>query len=89
MITTSADFVSQSRNFGNPGHTDDANVSLAMLKEIFPNLSPNAEGYEKKLSAIRKLRKLGKRLNTLTMRFGRGVIGLMLDSSMVLVSDNM
>lgn len=89
VITTSADFVSRSRNFGNPGHTDDANVSLAMLKEIFPNLSPNAEGYEKKLSAIRKLRKLGKRLNTLTMRFGRGVIGLMLDSSMVLVSDNM
>ncbi|KAK6826937.1 hypothetical protein RU639_004403 [Aspergillus parasiticus] len=89
VITTSADFVSRPRNFGNPGHTDDANVSLAMLKEIFPDMRPNAEGYEKKLSAIRKLRKLGKRLNTLTMRFGRGVIGLMLDSSMVLVSDNM
>ncbi|KAE8144469.1 hypothetical protein BDV25DRAFT_166775 [Aspergillus avenaceus] len=89
VISTSTDFVSRSRNFGNPGHTDDANVSLAMLKEIFPDLRPNGEGYEKKLTAIKKLRKLGKRLNTLTMRFGRGVIGLMLDSSMALVSDTM
>ncbi|KAE8143520.1 hypothetical protein BDV38DRAFT_276606 [Aspergillus pseudotamarii] len=48
VIITSANFVSRPRNLGNPGHTDNANVSLAILKEIFPDLRPNAEEYEKK-----------------------------------------
>lgn len=81
VITTSASFEHQTKSFGNPGNQDDSNVARSMMKDIFPDMLPTMEEYQRKLSVIKGMRKLGKRLHILALKFGRGVFGLMLDCS--------
>lgn len=93
VITTATNFEHQTKTFGNPVNQDDSKVTRSMMKDIFPDLLPTAEGYQRKFAAVKRLRKLGKRLHTLASKFGRGVFGLMLDcdptSNSMMISENM
>ena len=89
-ITTSAStsFEHQTKTFGNPG-----NVALSMMKDIFLDMLPTTEDYQRKSSVIKGMRRLGKRLYLLASKFGKGVFGLMLDcsptSNPMMISDEM
>ena len=92
VITTSASFEHQTKTVGNPGNQDDSNVARSMMRDIFPDMLPETEEYQRKLPMIKGMRKLGKRLHILDSNFGRGVFGLMLDcstSNHMTVSDDM
>lgn len=92
-ITTSTSFEHQIKTLGNPANQDDANVARSMMRDIFPETLPTMDDYQRKLSVIKGMRKLGKRLHILTSKFGRGIFALMLDYSPtnnpMIVSDNM
>ena len=93
VITTATNFGHQTKTSGNPVNQDDSKVTRSMMKDIFPDLLPTGEAYRRKFSAVKRLRKLGKRLHTLASKFGRGVFGLMLDcdptSTSMAISENM
>ena len=63
-ITTSAStsFEHQTKTFGNPG-----NVARSMMKDIFLDMLPTMEDYQRKSSVIKGMRKLGKRLYLLAV----------------------
>ncbi|GCB25539.1 hypothetical protein AAWM_08424 [Aspergillus awamori] len=79
--TTSADFEYPKRGAGNPSRKDDAKVAQAMMKELFPDLSPISPVYAQEYAAIKHYRKVGQRLYILTDRFGPGILGLTLDAT--------
>ncbi|GKZ74995.1 hypothetical protein AnigIFM50267_001991 [Aspergillus niger] len=79
--TTSADFEHPKRGAGNPSRKDDAKVAQAMMKELFPDLSPISPVYAQEYAAIKHYRKVGQRLYMLTDRFGPGILGLTLDAT--------
>ncbi|RDH26484.1 hypothetical protein BDQ94DRAFT_177759 [Aspergillus welwitschiae] len=88
--TTSADFEHPKRGAGNPSRKDDAKVAQAMMKELFPDLSPTSPVYAQEYAAIKYYRKVGQRLYILTDRFGPGILGLTLDPTHELeISDTM
>ena len=93
VVTTAADFEHQTKTFGNPVNQDDSKVTQSMMRDIFPDLLPSAEGYQEKFRAVKRLRKLGKRLHTLASKFGTGIFGLMLDceptSNRMMILENM
>ncbi|GLA56191.1 hypothetical protein AnigIFM63604_005161, partial [Aspergillus niger] len=76
---TSADFEYPKRGAGNPSRKDDAKVAQAMMKELFPDLSPTSPMYAQEYVVIKHYRKVGQRLYILTDRFGPGILGLTLD----------
>ncbi|RDH26311.1 hypothetical protein BDQ94DRAFT_176472 [Aspergillus welwitschiae] len=76
---TSADFEHPKRGAGNPSRKDDAKIAQAMMKELFPDLSPTSPVYAQEYVAIKHYRKVGQRLYILTDRFGPGILGLTLD----------
>ncbi|PQE27956.1 hypothetical protein CJF30_00009160 [Rutstroemia sp. NJR-2017a BBW] len=65
------------RKPGNHGRIDDAEVSRAIMKALYPDLEPDSLGYKQAYSVVSKLRKLGQRLNILTAKFGHGIPGLL------------
>ncbi|KAL7649071.1 hypothetical protein ACMYSQ_012515 [Aspergillus niger] len=79
--TTSADFEHPKRGAGNPSRKDDAKVAQAMMKELFPDLSPISPMYAQEYAAIKHYRKVGQRLYILIDRFGPGILGLTLDAT--------
>lgn len=52
-------------------------MSKLIMKEIYPNLEINSPEYENRLGFVKKLRKLGQRLDFLVERFGYGILGVL------------
>ena len=65
------------RNFGNPLNVAEAEITKAMMKEIYPNVSLNSTDYDTKYREISQLRRLGRRLDMLVSIFGLGILGLL------------
>ncbi|KAE8152219.1 hypothetical protein BDV25DRAFT_170639 [Aspergillus avenaceus] len=81
------------KSFGNPRNNDDARVTQAMMKDICPGLEPGMDNYRTQLTKFKRWRKLAKRLHSLTEKYGRGILGLMLGKisachSVLTISDN-
>lgn len=77
--TTPATYTTAKQGRGNPMHKEDSLVAKAMVHECFPEMTPDSEDFKLKLSFMKRIRKLGKRLHMLTEKFGLGVLGLLFD----------
>jgi len=66
-----------SRNSGNPLNIAEAKVAKAMMNEIFPHLLRGTQEYAEKATAVKNLRRLGRKFHVLTTHFGRGILALL------------
>lgn len=82
IVTTPASFQSRKRKAGNPFHAAESEVTERMTKGIFPNLLPGTDDYNEKKASLKRVRKLGQRLQILVARFGNGILGLILNDDM-------
>ncbi|GBF62506.1 hypothetical protein TMEN_5052 [Trichophyton mentagrophytes] len=91
VLATPLDFKQATRKSGNPVNNADSEVTKTMIHKCFPEVQQSTEKYMSKYQAIKRLRKLGERLHFVTTKFGRGVLGLLLDgvtvSRILAVSD--
>lgn len=91
VVNTPDNFGNQTKMPGNRRNWEDTQVTRSMLSEVFPDATD--EMYRQMFPTFKKLRKLGKRLHTLSSKFGKGIFGLMLDcipdSGSMTISDNM
>jgi hypothetical protein len=79
VITTSSDFPDHPRRRGNPANRSVAELTERMMHDMFPALASGTDEYKIKYRLMSNLRRLGHRLNILEKRFGRGILGLMID----------
>lgn len=79
FMTTSADFADHLRRPGNPANRSVACLTERMMQDIFPFLAPGTAEYRVKYRLMSNLRRLGHRLDMLELRFGKGILGLMID----------
>lgn len=79
FMTTSADFVDHLRRPGNPANRSVACLTERMMQDIFPSLVSGTGEYRVKYRLMSNLRRLGHRLDMLELRFGKGILGLMID----------
>lgn len=91
IVHTPDNFGNQTKMPGNRRNWEDTQITRSMLSEVFPDATD--EIYRQMFPTFKKLRKLGKRLHTLSSKFGKGIFGLMLncipDSGSMTISDNM
>ncbi|KAI1957070.1 hypothetical protein LOZ58_005992 [Ophidiomyces ophidiicola] len=91
--TTPLDFKQATRKSGNPVNNADSEVTKTIMHKCFPEVQPSTERYAAKYRAMKRIRKLGERLHFMTTKFGRGVLGLLLDGremhEEIGISDNM
>lgn len=91
VVNTPDNFGNLTKMPGNRRNWEDTQVTRSMLLEVFPEATD--EIYRKMFPTFKKLRKLGKRLHTLSSKFGKGIFGLMLDcipdSDSMTISDNL
>jgi hypothetical protein len=73
---------------GNPGYNAKSEVTLLMMKEIYPDIDSSSLQYKSKYRAVSQLQTLGRRYLNLADRFGKGVLGLLPPSNLT-NSDNM
>ncbi|KAE8327778.1 hypothetical protein BDV39DRAFT_204487 [Aspergillus sergii] len=73
---------------GNPGYNAKSEVTLLMIREIYPDIDSSSLEYKSKYRAVSKLQTLGRRYLSLADRFGKGVLGLLPPSTLT-NSDNM
>ncbi|KAB8224410.1 hypothetical protein BDV33DRAFT_188076 [Aspergillus novoparasiticus] len=73
---------------GNPGYNAKSEVTLLMIREIYPDIDSSSLEYKSKYRAVSKLQTLGRRYLSLADRFGKGVLGLLPPSNLT-NSDNM
>lgn len=71
-------FEQGTKKAGNPLHRQDTEVTLRMMRSIFPGSEPDISSDT--FNEVKQLRRVGKRLNTLVHYFGIGILGLMHDS---------
>ncbi|EGE04191.1 hypothetical protein TEQG_03222 [Trichophyton equinum CBS 127.97] len=76
---TPLDFKQATKKSGNLANNADSKVTKTMIHKCFPEVQQAAENYVAKYRAIKRLRKLGERFHFITEKFGRGVLGLLLD----------
>ncbi|KAJ6787652.1 hypothetical protein PWT90_06887 [Aphanocladium album] len=62
---------------GNPRLVQESAVTKSLLNQIFPNLDSSSTQYRKLYEKLKKLRKLGQRLEMLASTFGIGILGLL------------
>lgn len=67
---------------GNPLHRQDTEITLQMMRSIFPGTEPDKSSDT--FNEVKQLRRVGKRLSTLVQHFGIGILGLMHDSEAVM-----
>lgn len=67
---------------GNPLHRQDTEITLQMMRSIFPGTEPDRSSDT--FNEVKQLRRVGKRLSTLVQYFGIGILGLMHDSEAVM-----
>jgi hypothetical protein len=79
VITTLSDFADHPRKRGNPANRSVAELTEKMMRDMFPALASGTDEYNEKYRLMSNLRRLGHRLNILEQRFGRGILGLMID----------
>jgi hypothetical protein len=79
VLTTSSDFASPSRRRGNPANRCIADVTVKMMQDAFPAIAPDTDTYRSKYRLMTYIRRLGQRLHILERRFGRGILGLIID----------
>ena len=78
FITTSADSMnSATARLGNPLHRAEAESTRAMMREVYPDLQEDTAEGRKRNSFVKRLRKLGQRLDLLVSKFGLGILGLL------------
>ncbi|KAH1383135.1 hypothetical protein KXW98_009423 [Aspergillus fumigatus] len=78
----------QKSKAGNPGYNAKSEVTLLMMREIYPEIDSSSLEYKSKYRAVSKLQTLGRRYLSLADRFGKGVLGLLPPSNLT-NSDNM
>jgi hypothetical protein len=78
-VLTLSDFASPSRRRGNPANRCIADVTAKMVQDAFPGIAPSTDEYKSKYRRMTHIRRLGQRLHILETRFGRGILGLMVD----------
>jgi hypothetical protein len=81
--TTPPGFGSSLRKCGNPANKSVADVTARMMEGTFPAIDPSTDWYKAKYRLMSYIRRLGHRLARLETRFGKGILGLMLDRSIV------
>ncbi|EUC27042.1 hypothetical protein COCCADRAFT_10245 [Bipolaris zeicola 26-R-13] len=79
VLLTSSDFSSSLGRPGNPVNKSVADLTARMMQEMYPSVKCNTSDYEAKYRRISYLRRLGQRLHLLETKFGKGVLGIMLD----------
>jgi hypothetical protein len=79
VLTTLSDFASLSGKRGNPANRCIADVTTKMVQDAFPGIAPGTDEYKSKYRLMTYIRRLGQRLHILETRFGRGILGLMMD----------
>ncbi|CZT52257.1 uncharacterized protein RSE6_13546 [Rhynchosporium secalis] len=62
---------------GNPQNLEDSMVAEEIIKEVYPNVNPGTDLYQKKKRFVHRLRKLGERFDVLVKSFGYGILGLL------------
>lgn len=79
FIYVAADSISNptAPRLGNPLHHTGVNLARAMMKGIYPRLQPKTTAYEKQHRIVKRLGKLGHRLEILVSAFGLGILGLL------------
>ncbi|KAH7081106.1 hypothetical protein BKA63DRAFT_540324 [Paraphoma chrysanthemicola] len=63
-------------------NTSVAEVTSRMMQETFPDVAFNTDEYKTKYRWITDIRRLGQRLHMLEVKFGEGILGLMLDQGL-------
>ncbi len=67
----------KSPKIGNPHNLEDSRIAEQIFKEVYPDLKPDTEIYQKKRRFVQYLRKLGERFDMLVRTFGYGILGLL------------
>ncbi|KAH1607157.1 hypothetical protein KXX44_009760 [Aspergillus fumigatus] len=88
FINTDPNDFQQKSKAGNPGYNAKSEVTLLMMREIYPEIDSSSLEYKSKYRAVSKLQTLGRRYLSLADRFGKGVLGLLPPSNLT-NSDNM
>ena len=78
LISTIESVTSRARrNFDNSLNVAETEITKAMMKKIYPNVSLNNTDYDTKYREISQLRRLDRRLNMLMSMFELGILGLL------------
>ena len=80
IMITPQNFDMAQKKSGNPSNNAEAEVTANMMAELFPEIRADSKEYSVTYRMVTNLRKLGQRLHILEKTFGRGILGLMLDS---------
>lgn len=79
VLTTPHNFEMAQNKSGNPSNSAEAEVTVKMMAELFPDIRTDSDVYKSKYRMVTDLRKLGQRLHILERTFGKGILGLMPD----------
>ncbi|KID97357.1 hypothetical protein MAJ_06732, partial [Metarhizium majus ARSEF 297] len=71
---------------GNPRNKRESDATKELLQHMLPELDEGSPEYPKLYPRVKRLRKLGKRLEMLELRFGQGLLALIPCSELVSVS---
>lgn len=79
IAVTPSSLTQRSGKRGNPLNRSVADLTERMMEETFPAIDSSTDEYTTKYRWISDIRRLGQRLCMLETRFGKGILGLMLD----------
>ncbi|OWY53982.1 hypothetical protein AALT_g11689 [Alternaria alternata] len=79
IAVTPSSLTQRSGKRGNPLNRSVADLTERMMEETFPAVDSSTDEYTTKYRWISDIRRLGQRLYMLETRFGKGILGLMLD----------
>ncbi|PON20067.1 hypothetical protein TGAM01_v211071 [Trichoderma gamsii] len=78
---------------GNPRIMRRSSATSALMDKTFPELNKDSSEFKHKYDQIKRLEKLGRRLNMMTETFGEGILGLLqcseADATFLKISDPM
>ncbi|OJI98825.1 hypothetical protein ASPVEDRAFT_148005 [Aspergillus versicolor CBS 583.65] len=76
FINSSSNHLQATKRPGNPGNNAKADVTSAMMKEIYHGLDPSSPEYKTRHREVSRLQILGRRFHALAARFHQGILGL-------------
>ncbi|KAB8067190.1 hypothetical protein BDV29DRAFT_196630 [Aspergillus leporis] len=88
FINTNPSNFQHKNKAGNSGYNAKSEVTLVMMRQIYPDIDSSSVEYKSRYRAVSKLQTLGRRYLSFADRFGKGVLGL-LPLSNLTNSDNM
>ena len=74
---------------GNPRNIQNSQATHTLMSRMFPGMQRGTASYEEKYRKMKRLRKLGERLNGFCARFGLGILGLLPFSELQLTKFSM